>query len=171
MFDLGISKQKLEQSIVNIRKVGVYFIDGYFCFDNNYANYYITGGKTDSERQRQVDSLPENIKKWVNSEITIGQLLVNDCPTIETITPIPNIIPKYSKIEDCKEEDFETIATKYNVPVSFVKFKYDDMINWHEMKPQKNRYSNYYRALCDWVKKDSLKIKQDHARQTSDIAL
>jgi len=78
---------------------------------------------------------------------------------------------KYNKIEDLKEEDFETIALKYDVPVSFVKSKLDDMVNWHEMKPQKNKYTNYFRALSNWVKKDGLKIKQDYAKQNSDLAL
>ena len=171
MFDLGFNKEKLEKCIKSIKNVGMYFIDGYCLMDNNFANYFITGGKTDKERQRQIDSLPNNIKDWVNSNITIAQLLVNDCPTIETITPTPISIPIYSKIEDIKEEDFLNIADSYQVPVNFVKSKFDDLINWHDKNPQKNHYKNYLSALRDWVKRDSLKIKQDYGKQASEVSI
>ena len=78
---------------------------------------------------------------------------------------------KYNKIEDLKEEDFEDIAEKYQVPVSFVKSKLDDLINWHEKNPQKNYYRNYLSGLRDWVKRDSIKIKQDYGKQTSRVAI
>lgn len=65
---------------------------------------------------------------------------------------------KYSQIENILEEDILEIADKYKVPDTFVQSKLDDLINWHEKKPHKNYYSNYKRALMDWVKRDALKI-------------
>jgi hypothetical protein len=72
-----------------------------------------------------------------------------------------NTAPKeFSSIKDLGDKEFDEISEKYQVPKSFVLSKLDDLTNWHEMKPQKNRYDNYYRALCDWVKRDALKVKQ-----------
>lgn len=69
-----------------------------------------------------------------------------------------SIINKYNNIEDIKEEDLENIAEKYQVPISFVKSKLDDMSNW--LGANGKKYKDYYLALCNWVKKDALKIKQ-----------
>ena len=69
-----------------------------------------------------------------------------------------SIINKYNNIEDIKEEDLENIAEKYQVPVSFVKSKLDDMTNW--LGANGKKYKDYYLALCNWVKKDALRIKQ-----------
>jgi len=57
------------------------------------------------------------------------------------------------------------------VPVSFVKSKLDDLINWHEKNPQKNHYKNYLSALRAWVKRDSLKIKLDYGKQNSEVSI
>lgn len=174
LFDLCWNKDKYQKCLEKIKSVGIYLIDEYILLDNQFANYFITGGKTEEERNRQINSLPENIKLWVNNDISIAQLLSNHSPMIETITPIPNPISKsnkYIKIEDLKEEDFENIAEKYQVPISFVRSKLDDMINWHEKNPQKNYYKNYLSALRDWVKRDMLKIKQDYGKQSSEVSI
>lgn len=64
----------------------------------------------------------------------------------------------HTSLESLIDEDFEKIAKTYNVPVSFVRSKYDDLVNWHGKNPRKNYYMNYYRGLMDWVKKDAIKI-------------
>lgn len=76
----------------------------------------------------------------------------------------------YKNIEDLLEKDLENISIKYQVPISFVKSRLDDMQNWISSKGG-SPYKNHYSALCNWVKKDALKIKQDYAKQTNDIAL
>jgi hypothetical protein len=73
-------------------------------------------------------------------------------------TPTPH--KKYSNVHDITQTDYEEISTMYNVPIVFVASKHDDLINWHEMKPKKNRYENYRRGLMDWVKRDALKLKE-----------
>lgn len=77
----------------------------------------------------------------------------------------------YSEINSLKEQHFEEIATRYQVPIPFVRSKLDDMINWHEKNPQKNYYKNYLSALRDWVKRDSLKIKQEYGKQNSEVSI
>lgn len=106
---------------------------------------------------------------------TITTIEPQTCPTINNKD---NKIKKYNKgieestltnkyptLESVKESDFEYISSKYQIPLAFVKSKYDDLVNWHEKNPQKNHYKNYYAGLRDWVKRDALKIKGDYAKQ------
>lgn len=176
LFDLCWNKEKYQKCLEKIKSVGIYLIDGYILLDNQFANYFITGGKTEEERNRQINSLPENIKSWVNNDISIGQLLSNDSPIIETITPIPTPISKSSinnkdYMESITPEVISEIANKYLVPESFVKSKLEDIELWEGEKPGRMKGRNWKLTLMNWVKRDSLKIKQEYAKDTSDIAL
>lgn len=73
----------------------------------------------------------------------------------------------FSKIDSLSEENFETIANNYGVPVSFVKSKYDDMVNWHESTGKRKK--NWYATLRNWVKSDALKIRKDGPNGQSKI--
>jgi len=70
-----------------------------------------------------------------------------------------------------KDKDFRAIAQRWDCPLAFVRTKYDDMVSWYEQDPYKNRKVDWKATLSAWVKKDSLKIKQDYAKQTSEVAL
>ena len=112
----------------------------------------------------------------INKQITNEQQ--TDNKQITTTKEYKNI-KEYKEIKKCKygdltlltDENFNDIANKYLVPISFVKSKFDDMINWHEKNPQKNYYKNYLSALRDWVKRDSLKIKQEYGKQNSEVSI
>lgn len=71
----------------------------------------------------------------------------------------------FSSYENITEKEITAISIKYQVPEAFVKSKLDDMTNWVESIGKPKYYKNYYRALCNWVKKDSLSIKKDYAKQ------
>ncbi|MFA6982279.1 MAG: helix-turn-helix domain-containing protein [Patescibacteria group bacterium] len=64
-------------------------------------------------------------------------------------------------IEDVNEDDFQEIATKYQIPVSFVRSKYDDMVLWAGERPgnSKTKGRNWKLTLMRWVKTDAIKIK------------
>lgn len=84
-----------------------------------------------------------------------------------------NVLSVYSKnstLSSILEVDLVEISNRYSVPVSFVRSKLDDLTNWHEKNPQKNQYKNYLSALREWVKRDSLKIKEKYDR-TSKISV
>jgi len=66
----------------------------------------------------------------------------------------------HTSLKNIKEIDLQEIADKYQVPISFVLSKLDDMKNWMEAKGK--TYKNYKAALSNWVKKDALQIKQEH---------
>jgi len=67
-----------------------------------------------------------------------------------------NIQKKGVFIKNLTEKDLQDISLKYNVPLSFVISKLDDMKNWIEAKGK--RYKNYKAALSAWVKKDAINI-------------
>jgi len=70
-------------------------------------------------------------------------------------------------IEDITEKDFQEIAERYQVPIPFVRSKYDDMVLWagERTNNPKTKGRNWKLTLMSWVKKDSIKIKLDSKRK------
>lgn len=133
------------------------------------------GSKIEKALEKEKDSIPLNIKNALYYEKEYRVSDKSDMVSSKHDTTINNksiiINNKYNNINNILEEDIEKISEKYQVPVSFVKSKLDDMINWHEKNPQKNHYKNYLSALRDWVKRDSLKIKLDYGKQNSEVSI
>jgi DNA-binding transcriptional regulator GbsR (MarR family) len=69
---------------------------------------------------------------------------------------INNIYNHQKSLKDITEEDLIKISENYKVPLSFVKSKLDDLINYCESTGR--RYKNYLAALRNFVKKDAIKI-------------
>jgi hypothetical protein len=71
-------------------------------------------------------------------------------------------ITLYSKTENLSSKDFQEIADKYNVPISFVLSKYDDMVLWagERTNNPKTKGRNWKLTLMKWVKTDAIKIKE-----------
>lgn len=59
------------------------------------------------------------------------------------------------------EADFEEIANRYEVPVSFVRSKFDDMMLWAEERPGNTKLKgrNWRSTLMHWVKRDAFEIR------------
>jgi len=159
----GLEKLKKELS------PKVKFFDGWVYIVNSQGYNGFAGPSFEIAISKEKTSIPENIK----DTLIMGKGY--------TTPPVPppsggdsssksSSNNKYNKIEDIKEEDLENIANKYRVPMSFVRSRLDDMENWTSSKGG-SPYKNHYSALCNWVKKDALKIKQEYAKQSSDIAL
>jgi len=139
----------------------------------SYSGY--RGSKNERVLEKEKSSIPLNIKNALFYEKEYRVSDNNDSVSSKSDTTINHkseiINNKYNNIEDLKEEDFQNIAEKYQVPISFVMSKLDDLINWHEKNPQKNHYKNYLSALRDWVKRDMLKIKQEYGKQNSEVSI
>ena len=73
--------------------------------------------------------------------------------------------PNKANIDDIFLQE---VADKNQVPVSFVRSKYEDMVLWHEQNPTKNKKVDWKATLRAWTKKDSLQIKQDYAKRNSE---
>lgn len=67
---------------------------------------------------------------------------------------------EYITLSSIGESDFQEIADKYQVPLAFVKSKYDDMVLWAGQKTNnpKTKGRNWRLTLMNWVKKDAIKI-------------
>lgn len=68
---------------------------------------------------------------------------------------------KTHTLDEVGDLEIEEIALKYSVPRSFVISKLDDLKNWHEKNPAKNKYTDYKAALRDWVKRDAMNIQKE----------
>jgi DNA-binding Lrp family transcriptional regulator len=68
---------------------------------------------------------------------------------------------KYSSIKDISNGEFEEIAQKYDVPMAFVRSKYDDLVNYCQARGRV--YKNYKFALMKFVKKDAMEIKDRYS--------
>ncbi len=74
--------------------------------------------------------------------------------------------PQYSQLDHLSDKDFQEIADRYQVPVSFVRSKYDDMVLWagERVNNPKTRGRNWRLTLMKWVKIDSLKLRIEGRR-------
>lgn len=61
--------------------------------------------------------------------------------------------------DELTDEDFQEISDKYQVPLSFVLSEWDNVMNYCHSKAKK--YSNYKRALMNFVKSNAIKIKKE----------
>lgn len=79
--------------------------------------------------------------------------------TKETITKETIQKKEYIPITELNDLHFQQIADRYSVPISFVRSKYDDMVNWHESTGKKKK--DWIATLRNFVKNDSLKLRKD----------
>lgn len=63
---------------------------------------------------------------------------------------------KFSKREYVTDDVMAEIADKYQVPISFVRSKLDDVCNWEDEKPGRMRGRNWKMTLVNWVKRDAI---------------
>lgn len=70
---------------------------------------------------------------------------------------------KKKSLSQLDDTDFTSIAESYNVPISFVRSKYEDLQNY--CKANGKRYKDYKAALRNFVKKDALQIRQEAQRE------
>lgn len=61
----------------------------------------------------------------------------------------------YTSLDSLTENEFETIAKDYQVPVALVRSSYDDLRNYCTSKNR--RYSNYFSALRNFTKSNAMK--------------
>lgn len=154
---LGISEQSVRTSLTKLKstnEITIKSTNRYTLITVNKFNDYqqLTNKLTNNQpTTNQQLTTTKNIKNKENNKEEKSVALTNKYPTLDSV----------------KESDFEYIANKYQVPLSFVKSKYDDLIIWAESKPNnpKLKGRNYRLTLMKFVKDDSLQIKKDYAKQ------
>lgn len=174
LFETGLDKKQFsiaEKELRDAKKI--IFIDGWvFVLNARKNNKYENSPMNSSCYENEVEKVPSGVmdsfKLYQNSSMdttmdsSIKQEIINNKQEINN---------KYNNRELVTEVDFEEIAVKYKVPIAFVKSKFEDICNWEDERPGKMRGRNWRLTLMNWVKRDSLKIKMDYAKDTSDLAL
>lgn len=133
------------------------------------------GSKIEKALEKEKDSIPLNIKNALYYEKEYRVSDKSDMVSSKHDTTINNkseiINNKYNNIEDLEEEDLEKISEKYNVPISFVRSKLEDIELWEGEKPGRMKGRNWKLTLMNWVKRDALKIKLDYGKQNSEVSI
>lgn len=111
-----------------------------------------TGKKFQNHRQqlptKDTHSKVAHIKREINKE-----------------KDLVSIKGKYSTLESLGETEFTDIAQRYSVPPPFVNSKYDDLVNYCQSTGK--RYSDYFAALRNFVKRDALQIRKEASEHVS----
>lgn len=105
--------------------------------------------------QTEVTIPPRGVLVTNNQQPVINNKLINSKDYMESITP----------------EVISEIAIRYAVPESFVKSKLEDIELWEGEKPGRMKGRNWKLTLINWVKRDSLKIKQEYAKYNSEVSI
>jgi phage replication O-like protein O len=93
------------------------------------------------------------IKKVTQTGNTVTQMGIAELPKqVDTKdnTTKDNIQKKiYVPLNDLNDTHFEPIAQRYGVPISFVRSKYEDMVNWHESSGKtKKDWIATFKGIC-----------------------
>lgn len=177
LFDTGLNSVQLEEGKKELESIRwVFFKDGWL-FHNHKCAYvdYVRNEKVESAKQKEIITVPSELAQYFD-EICLNKvqtefkqrLHINHKP--ETINHKPETINQGGVggklVKDHKKEilgipleEKQKISDQYKVPLSFVESKADDLLNWHEENPKKNKKENYIATLRNWVKRDALKIK------------
>lgn len=139
-----------------------------------YTTVIIKGSKDALPAVKEIDtnskeSLPQDSKETlhnkeiVNKDKNKDQEKESKKEKEQSLAKASSLPPtKYPHLEDLTETDFEEIANRYQVPISFVRSKFDDMVLWAEERPnnQKLKGRNWRATLMKWVKRDAFDIRE-----------
>lgn len=180
-FETGLNRDQIEKTNEKFQTAGKIFFNGNWIFVRN-ANKLggYNGEKISKAMENEVSLIPTAIYEYFSKVLEKTDTLSEgyDGVSVKSDTPINHkseIINHKSeekgivKGKNISEEDFVEIAEKYQVPISFVRSKWDDLQNWCASKGK--RYKDYKAALRDWVKRDAISIKKEFEREQGKVAI
>jgi len=119
--------------------------------DNTQSNKQITNGQqTDNKR---ITTTKEYKNKRNKETKNIEK---------PSLSPELGITRKHGSITSITEEEMLALAVDYDVPLPFVRSKYDDLQNYCQRTGRV--YKDYLAALRTFVKGDAMKRREDHAK-------
>jgi len=158
----GIQKSNVCRAIRKLKKKNIVVqTDNKLSFNKDYSSW-LSKETTDKRLSKQTTRLSKETTPVVQID-NKGCLNRQIQKKKETITK-ETIQKKYISIYELNDTHFEVIAKKYNVPIGFVKSKYDDMINWHESTGKKKK--DWVATLRNFVKKDAIE-RIDNAKKSN----
>ena len=158
-------------------------IDGKFIFRDSWIKIvnadkyeHYEGSLNDRAKDNLLKIIPSRILDYFNTPIdkcidTPQKVSSNQYSITNNQQSITNKENGKDYMESITPEVICEIAKRYLVPESFVRSKLEDIELWEGEKPGRMKGRNWKLTLMNWVKRDALKIKQDYAKDTSDIAL
>lgn len=135
--ELGISEQSIRTSLTKLKSTSNITI--------KTTNKFSVISIQSYDDYQQINQQIPNNQPTTNQQLTTNK---ND----------KNEIMKrsiYTSLDSLTENEFETIASDYKVPISLVRSSYDDLKNYCSSKNR--RYSNYFSALRNFTKSNAIK--------------
>lgn len=171
-YSTGLTATEWEKAKGELTGCGwCYFKDGWVYQNHDFAYLdYFGRDRVMISKEQEMDKVPLEIQEYFKGLISgykeVPNLSINH--KSKTINKEPN---KYNCLLSITDTDILEISEKYKVPEAFVRSKLEDVDNWENEKPGRMRGRNWRLTLMNWVKRDSLKIKMDYGKNTSDIAI
>lgn len=169
----GLNNSEWEKAKQELQNLGwCYFYNGWVFQNHNFAYIdYFGRDRVMKSKQDELNKIPLDVTEYFKGLISgnkeVSNLSINHKSKTINLKPINN----KDYMESITPEVISEISNKYLVPESFVKSKLEDIELWEGEKPGRMKGRNWKLTLMNWVKRDSLKIKQEYAKDTSDIAL
>jgi hypothetical protein len=118
-FNCGTTEQYLKDKIETFSDFEIWYKDGYLVTGGKFAYTNYKGGKTKGKKEKLINALPIDIRKYIDDDGDIEQTLLNDCSMIEHInhkSKTLNHKPENIKEKTNKKEKEETqqVIDKYN---------------------------------------------------------
>lgn len=174
LFETGANKEQLQQAKELFSKANkILFTDGWVKVVNSEKYNAYTGENNEKAYAKELEGVSEGIISTFDTlsegyqapSIPLEGLINNKSEIRNKKSEITGVVKGgFGNIDSLHAIDFEEIATDYDVPIAFVKSKYDDMVNWHEENPRKNNKLNWKATLKNWVKKDAIERRSKHEK-------
>lgn len=171
MFDTGLNTNQLATGKEELSNLGwVYFTENW-CFHNHKAAYIDYDGRDRviESKEQEIANVPNKVKEVFKGLVTGYKPVLN--PKSEIIKQkeggVGETKPKHlTQLQELQEDInfLQSLADKYNTPLSFVKSKLDDLESWIGEKPSRATGRNLKLTLGVWVKKDAIQERKDYAR-------
>lgn len=180
MFETGLSKSQLDEAKNELQNLKWCFFEGEWIYHNHECAYvdYFRNEKVESAKQSEIDTVPAKIVQYFN-ECCLNTVQTPFKHRLNINPKLKNINNKLDKRECEREktwnekkptdEQIAKISTDYQIPISFIESKWDDIVNHCQSVGKPNKYKDWVATLRNWVKKDSLKLRQE-AKHDSKIA-
>ncbi len=169
LLEANLTENQFNTAKYNLEKGNkVKFCDGWIYIINACKNNKYTNSPDNMKAyHRELSLVPSKVRSHFDSTVessvdsTVGVLpTVTITHNSELITNNKGVVKgKYSKVEDISDIELEELSTDFDVPLSFVKSKLDDLTIYCESKGK--TYKNYLAALRNFVKQDSIKIRKE----------
>jgi len=148
----GLSEQQTRSALICLKSTNDITIKT----TNKYSVITINKYNQYQQLNQQLNQQITNKQPTNNQQITTNKNDKND-------KNVRIYINRYSQLTNLQEKDFEEIADKYQVPLSFVRSKFEDMELWAGSMPNNKKIKdrNWRLTLMGFVKQDSLKLRKE----------